>query len=112
RGGTHLRPDYPTQEYLGHVFAYFGEGSPPPLRRYPDFERPGILEAGPPEAWPCNYFNRIDNAADAAHVPWTHRTAITRSGKLDRLAVRDVSADETEYGVRTGFRVAGARPEY
>src|SRR6266699_1777506 len=52
---------YPTQEYLGLIFAYLGEGEPPPLRRFPDFERPGVIEAGTPEIWPCNYFNRIDN---------------------------------------------------
>ncbi len=103
---------YPTQEYLGLIFAYLGEGEAPPPRRYPDFEKPGVLEVGPVEAWPCNYFNRIDNAADAGHVPWTHRTSITRSGKLERLAVRDISAEETEYGVRTSFAVRGASPEY
>ena len=103
---------YPAVEYLGHVFTYMGPDPAPPLRRYPDFERPGLLEVGPVEAWPCNYFNRIDNAADAGHVPWTHRTAITRSGKADRLAVRNVSAEETEYGVRTASRVASGPPEY
>src|SRR4029077_8389338 len=40
---------YPTQEYLGLIFAYLGEGQAPPMRRFPDFEREGVLEAGTPE---------------------------------------------------------------
>ncbi|MGH7766619.1 MAG: Rieske 2Fe-2S domain-containing protein, partial [Candidatus Binatia bacterium] len=38
-------PSCPTREYLGLVFAYFGEGEPPPLPRYPEFERPGTIDA-------------------------------------------------------------------
>src|SRR5438477_11306017 len=30
---------YPTQEYAGLVFAYFGEGEPPPMWRSPDLDR-------------------------------------------------------------------------
>jgi len=98
---------YPAQEYLDLIFAYLGEGEPPPLRRFPDFERPGIIDAGTIEDWPCNYFNRIDNAADAGHVIFTHRDSIVRSGRLDQLAVREISAEETEYGTRTAIKVPG-----
>ena len=36
---------YPTEEYLGLVFAWLGGGEPPPLPRYPDFERfEGVVE--------------------------------------------------------------------
>jgi len=98
---------YPAQEYLDLIFAYLSEGEPPPLRRFPDFERPGIIDAGTIEDWPCNYFNRIDNAADAGHVIFTHRDSIVRSGRLDQLAVREISAEETEYGTRTAIKVPG-----
>ena len=98
---------YPAQEYLDLIFAYLGEGEPPPLRRFADFERPGIIDAGTIEDWPCNYFNRIDNAADAGHVIFTHRDSIVRSGRLDQLAVREISAEETEYGTRTAIKVPG-----
>src|SRR5712692_641864 len=40
---------YPTREYLGLVFAFLGEGNPPPFRQYPDFDRPGVVVAMPPE---------------------------------------------------------------
>src|SRR5688500_11998460 len=52
---------YPVQEYLGLIFAYLGDGEPAPIKRFPDAERPGYLEAGPPEYWPANYMTRIDN---------------------------------------------------
>ena len=40
-------PTIPTREYAGLIFAYFGEGAPPPFRRYPDLDRPGVLIADP-----------------------------------------------------------------
>jgi 5,5'-dehydrodivanillate O-demethylase len=103
---------YPTQEYLGLVFAYLGEGAPTPLRRYPDFDLPGVQEVGPPEYWPCNYFNRIDNIPDAGHVIFTHHESITRAGRPDRLTARAVHSEETAYGTRTTIAVAGRPPEY
>lgn len=91
---------YPVQEYLGLVFAYLGEGAPPPMRRFPDFERPGYVEVGPSEVWPCNYFNRIDNACDIGHLSFTHRESFLRSGLLWSLGIRSLVAEETPYGVR------------
>src|SRR5690606_3598847 len=32
---------WPVEEYLGIIFAYVGEGAPPPLQRYANFERAG-----------------------------------------------------------------------
>jgi 5,5'-dehydrodivanillate O-demethylase len=101
---------YPTKEYLGHIFAYLGEGESPPLRRFPDFDRPGVVEASTPEIWPCNYFSRIEN--DPNHVPFVHRESLVRAGRTERLLPRKVSAEETEYGVRMGMSVPGEPPAY
>jgi 5,5'-dehydrodivanillate O-demethylase len=90
---------YPTQEYLGLIFAYLGEGEPPPLRRFPDHEKPGVLDVGPPEYWPCNYFNRLDNAADGAHMSWTHRESTSRVGRVIPTCTTRGS-EETDYGLR------------
>ncbi len=90
---------YPTQDYLGLTFAYLGEGEPPPFPRYWDFERPGVLENGPPEVWPCNFFNRLDNDCDGNHVAFTHRESLSRTGQGD-LKPRRISAEETEYGIK------------
>jgi len=101
---------YPTEEYLGLIFACLGEGGAPPLRRYPDFERPFVFEVGTPEIWPCNYFNRMEN--DPAHVPFVHRESLSRVGKGDQMAPRTVTAEETEYGVRATMRSAGQPARY
>jgi 5,5'-dehydrodivanillate O-demethylase len=64
---------YPVQEYLGLIFAYLGEGKPPTMPRYPNYEREGYLEALPTQVWPCNFFQRTDNNGDTAHVSFVHR---------------------------------------
>jgi len=90
---------YPTREYLGLIFAYFGEGEPPPFRQFADMDEPGVFEACVPEYWPCSYFNRIDNGCDLAHVAFTHREALLRANRRERLSTPPIKAEETEYGV-------------
>jgi 5,5'-dehydrodivanillate O-demethylase len=95
---------YPAQDYLGLVFAYLGEGEPPSIRRFPDFEGPGVLECAPlsPERWPCNYFNRIDNACDLWHIVYTHRASLSRSENFQwRLTPPSITPEETAYGIRS-----------
>ena len=98
-------PSYPTQEYLGLIFVYFGEGEPPPLRRYPGLDNPGVLEVYHSEYWPCNYFNRIDNACDIGHVKFTHRESREAINQPQETPV--LSAEETESGVRTSVIQGG-----
>jgi len=89
-------PAYPTQEYLGLVFAYLGEGTPPPLPRYPWFEEEGVLEADTYVRY-SNYFYTLDNHSDEVHVIFTHRhTAFSRAGLA---LVPIIEAEETEYGL-------------
>jgi 5,5'-dehydrodivanillate O-demethylase len=97
---------YPVKEYLGLIFAYLGEGEPPPLRRYPELERPGVFETNTPEYWPCNYYNRLDNACDAVHVAYTHRESGMRAKRPERLGIGTLTAEETEYGVKTTYFLA------
>ncbi len=101
---------YPTQEYLGLIFVYLADGEPPPIRRHPDFEGPGFLDLEVPEYWPCNYFNRVENACDAAHVPYTHYESLKRAReKRGDAAIpargRDLyfmtEPEETVYGIRS-----------
>jgi 5,5'-dehydrodivanillate O-demethylase len=97
---------YPAQEYLDLVFVYFGEGDPPPVHRFPDFEGPGVVEASAPvEHWPCNYFNRIDNATDVLHLHYTHRATLSRSPDFAwRLTPSTIEVEETGYGIRVAER--------
>jgi hypothetical protein len=58
----------PVQEYLGLIFAYLGEGQPPPLPRYPRFEAVDISDVAALHRI-CNYFNNIDlSSGDGANV--------------------------------------------
>jgi 5,5'-dehydrodivanillate O-demethylase len=93
---------YPVEEYLGLVFAYLGEGSPPPLPRYREFEEPGIVENGPPNVWPCNFFNRLENSPDPVHLAFVHRwSPFTESGLV---GIPEVAGEETDYGIETRAR--------
>jgi 5,5'-dehydrodivanillate O-demethylase len=89
----------PTQEYLGLIFGYFGEGEPPPLPRFPEFEdeADGIREAYTyPIPWPMNVFNSLEN--DPFHGAWVHRESYNASG---RVGIPTVRCEETEYGYTT-----------
>ena len=89
---------YPTREYAGLVFAYFGEGAPPPFRTYPDLDRPGVLVADPVEVLPCGFWNRFDN--DHGHRHWVHRATALRRNRPDILVLHHEAAEGTPYGWR------------
>ena len=93
----------PTREYLGLVFAYFGEGEPPEFPRFPEFEdeEEGVLEAytyGRP--WNANVFNSLEN--DPFHGAWVHRESYIASG---RVGIPTVRCEETEFGYTTIVRL-------
>ena len=95
---------YPTEEYLGVIFAFLGEGEAPPLPRYPEMEDEGVLEASEAVVWPCNYFNRLENSVDPVHVPFVHgESEFSEHGLGD---VPEVSGEETDFGIST----AATRP--
>jgi 5,5'-dehydrodivanillate O-demethylase oxygenase subunit len=95
---------YPVREYLGTLWAYLGEGEPPPLPRYPELEAEGILEV---ERFPrlCNYFNEVENAADEVHIHFVHGE---RSQHTDLTDLPEITCEESEYGIlRYGRRKNG-----
>ncbi|HEU4342718.1 MAG TPA: Rieske 2Fe-2S domain-containing protein [Candidatus Binatia bacterium] len=87
---------YPTKEYLGLLFAYFGEGEAPPFPRYPHFEKEGVLEVLPVQVWPCNFFQRVDNNGDTLHVPFVHRGAYLSADI--RSGLPTISKEESPWG--------------
>lgn len=100
---------FPTREYLGLVFAFFGDGQPPAMRRFPPFEREGVLKVGPTEVWPCNFFSRCENTVDPVHVNWTHKETRERL-KLGGVKQRiPNSAEETAFGIRHTMRLSDGR---
>ena len=101
---------YPVQEYLGLVFAYLGEGDPPPMWSFPEFERHGILRLTGPQVWPCNYFNRIENSLDHVHGAFVHRRRVDGYGLGE---IPRVLGYETEYGIKTiGIRKGHIRMQH
>ena len=89
---------YPTQEYLELVFAYLGEGPPPPFPRWPELECPtassGILESTV-ERFPCNYFQHVENIIDEVHQQYVHRDSPVN---LDKSHPQ-ITARETPFGL-------------
>ncbi len=97
---------YPTKEYLGLIFAYFGEGKPPPLPRYSHFEVEGILDTLPILLWPCNFFQHLENAGDAAHLPFTHRDSYFSADARSGIPTA-ISRAETSWGLVTRVTFPG-----
>jgi 5,5'-dehydrodivanillate O-demethylase len=89
-------PSYPVREYAGLIFAYLGEGAPPPFVTYPDLDRPGVLVADPVEVLPCTFWNRFDN--DHGHRHWVHRATALRRNRPDVLVLHHEHARPTDYG--------------
>ena len=89
---------YPAREYLGLIFAYFGEGAAPPFPRYRHMEEDGVLEVLSTEVWPCNFFQRIDNNGDTYHVPFVHRGAYSASADNNRSGLPEISKEESPWG--------------
>lgn len=87
---------YPTREYLEHIFAYFGDGEPPPFPQFPNFEKEGFLEVLPALVWPCNFLQRIDNNGDTVHVPFVHRGMYSASNA--RTGIPNIAKEESDWG--------------
>src|SRR5918912_1024538 len=69
---------HPVQEYLGLIFAYLGEGEPPPLPRYPfldDIDDTCTVRQVATDVRPYCYRNRIENSIDPVHVAFVHRNS-------------------------------------
>lgn len=107
-------PAYPTEEYLGLIFVYLGEGDPPELPRYWQLEGEGILDtmaAGVAGSYTrrCNYFQNVENNVDEGHIFFTHDVGGYTQHGLN-VDVPLIEAEETEYGlVQWGLRNTGVR---
>src|SRR5271167_1138786 len=93
---------YPTQEHLGLIFAYFGEGSPPPIPRWPELESANTVTSM--ATLPCNYFQSAENILDDVHVGFAH-SAVPELGSSARGKIPPrVSAEETSFGLSVSFQ--------
>lgn len=103
-------PSYPTQEYLGLIFVYVGEGESPPLPRYPDLE--GYPEVPDAAHWVepteesfvrrCNWFQHQENSLDPTHLGFVHAGPGVYDGRVREDNPR-LSVEETGWGVSISY---------
>lgn len=86
---------YPTEEYLGLIFAYLGEGAPPQLPRYPEFEEEGVLEVDTCSR-PYNFLQTLENGGDWVHIVFAHGKRMYNPSR--GFDVPTVTAEESEWG--------------
>jgi 5,5'-dehydrodivanillate O-demethylase oxygenase subunit len=97
---------FPVHEYYGLVFGYFGGGEPPAFPSYPEIEDvTGADFAVNKHPVPCNYFQRIENDLDEAHVHFVHSVSTKAIGFTE---IPEIVVTETDYGIRReGRRTSG-----
>lgn len=102
---------YPVREYLGLIFTYLGEGDAPEFPRYPELEEDnGYPLSNSRWELPHNYFQRMENDLDEAHVNFVHKTSADLTLELSVLPEFD--AEETDYGIcRIGRRDRGGQKD-
>jgi 5,5'-dehydrodivanillate O-demethylase len=104
---------YPTREELGLIFAYFGEGEPPPFPDIEGFSRDhgmDLINNAPVRynssyRQNSNYYINVENTLDHAHVPYTHATSanpeLSDFGfSPDVTLIRDITVERMEAGVK------------
>jgi 5,5'-dehydrodivanillate O-demethylase len=88
---------YPTQAYAGLIFAYLGDGEPPPLPRFAELDREFGVKWTETKVWPCNWFQRLENALDSAHLAFVHSGS--EFGGMVTTAPPRFEHRETEWGM-------------
>ena len=66
-------PSYPCEERNGIVFAYLGEGDPPPFPDYDCFTAPDAYAFAFKGLWECNWLQGVEGGIDPSHVSFLHR---------------------------------------
>ena len=94
---------YPVHEYCGLDLRLSGRRRCPRVR---PAAQGGVRAARPDhlariQAWPCNWFQMIENSLDAVHVSFVHLAARSgRSAKRSRRRFPSSSTVETDAGIR------------
>src|SRR5688572_92324 len=66
-------PSYPCEERNGIVFAYLGEGDPPPFPDYDCFTAPDAYTFAFKGLWECNWLQALEVGIDPAHASYLHQ---------------------------------------
>jgi 5,5'-dehydrodivanillate O-demethylase oxygenase subunit len=93
---------WPVREYLGLIFAWFGEGTPPAFPLYPPFERFNGLVEVDSYLRECNYYQNVENSLDMSHVGFVH--ADNKASFTGIGLGRALTAQESDWGVTYVFQ--------
>lgn len=94
--------NYPVREYLGLIFAYLGEGDPPPFTQYERFDERADRVRAMVEIAPFGFFQRMENSHDFSHLPFVHKQcfADVEERTLENVVPR-ITSEECGWGLRT-----------
>lgn len=96
---------YPTREFMGMIFAYFGTGAEPQFPPFPAPPQEGLIHCWNVERVPCNYLQCYENTADEVHVAFVHQPGGSHA-KMAELP--EIEGVETDWGMlRYGRRKSG-----
>jgi phenylpropionate dioxygenase-like ring-hydroxylating dioxygenase large terminal subunit len=85
---------YPTHEIRGLVFAFMGEGSPPPHPQIEQWEREDGVHKANVVRWNCHYFQCLENNPDPQHTAFVHPSMQHWVKSVPKLEM-----EETDYGI-------------
>jgi len=112
---------YPCREKNGIIFAYMGNGNPPPLPGFDCFEAPESYTFAFKGKMECNWLQALEVGIDPVHASFLHRylqdedvesaygkqfrdvasnTDIPVTKVLREFSRPDINVDETDYGLR------------
>jgi len=90
---------HPVHEYLGLIFAYVGEGTPPPMPHFrfmEEFDESKAFRITEKFTKGYNYRHGMENSVDPVHVAFVHRNSEYRG----LPGCPSVEAEETDYGLK------------
>ena len=95
----------PTREYMGLIFAYFGEGEAPAFPPFPASRDASLIHVWNAETVPCNWLQCYENSADEVHVAFVHQSGGSHAAIAE---LPTIEAEETDWGMlRLGKRKGG-----
>lgn len=112
---------YPVREMNGIIWAYMGEGTPPPFAEFDCFRAPDTHVFAFKGLWECNWLQAMEVGIDPAHASFLHRflqdedpadsygkqfrdkagnTEIPMTKLLRDYPRPEITVDETDYGLK------------
>jgi phenylpropionate dioxygenase-like ring-hydroxylating dioxygenase large terminal subunit len=83
------QPSYPTVEVGGLIFAYLGEGDPPPLPDLGWLQVPDSARFVSKRYHPCHWLQALEADIDSAHVAYLHREDLVAADTVHTQTMLD-----------------------